>query len=438
MKKREIASFEEAEAYLNETPRFTVKNTMEDTRAFLERLGSPDERLRIIHVAGTNGKGSVCAYLRSILEEAGYTTAVFTSPHLVDIRERFRIRGELVSREEFLRVFLEIYNQLDWEALEQGRGYHPTFFEYLFLMAMLLFAEAQPDYCILETGLGGRLDATNAVRRKELCVITRISLDHTEYLGHTVREIAGEKAGILCREAPAVLLKEVPEAFQVLEKRAEELEIPVYPVSKNDYAFLKNHNKNIDFSLHTGYYGCIRLTLHTIAGYQMENAALAVKAAEVLDCGRSLTAAQIVKGVEHCFWEGRMEEVLPEFFVDGAHNEDGIRAFLDTVRADGRQGRRSLLFSAVADKDFGHMLKQLGESGLFERIAAARMRTGRAAQLSKLKEELQEAFGDRYALYDSTEEAFRELLSKRAPGERIYAAGSLYLVGEIKELLEHD
>ena len=181
--KQIITTFEEAEGYLNETPRFTAKNHPEATKAFLHRLGDPDRKMHIIHVAGTNGKGSVCAYLRSILEAAGYKVALFTSPHLVDIRERFIVEGEMISREVFLQVFLQIYELLDWDALEAGneKAYHPTYFEYLFFIAMVYFAERKPDFCILETGLGGRLDATNAVSRKDISIITHISLDHVEW-----------------------------------------------------------------------------------------------------------------------------------------------------------------------------------------------------------------------------------------------------------------
>ena len=204
MKKKQITTYDQAVAYIMNTPKFTTKNTMEDTRAFLHALGGPDRGLSIIHVAGTNGKGSVCAYLRSVLEAAGRSVAVFTSPHLVDIRERIVIRGEMISKEAFLTAFLQIYEALDWQALEAGGGYHPTFFEYLFFMAMLVFAEERPDYCILETGMGGRLDATNAVSHKEIAVITHISLDHVEYLGHTLGAIAGEKAGIIQRGVPGV------------------------------------------------------------------------------------------------------------------------------------------------------------------------------------------------------------------------------------------
>ncbi len=439
MEKQKITTFEEAERYINETPRFTKKNSCEDTRAFLHRLGDPDLKMKIIHVAGTNGKGSVCAYLCHILLEAGKKVALFTSPHLVDIRERFTVSGKMISKEAFLKAFLEIYEMLDWEALARGEeAYHPTYFEYLFFIAMLVFAEEKPDYCILETGLGGRLDATNSVAKKELSVITHISLDHVEYLGDTVEKIAGEKAGIMQAGAPVVYWDTSPGTTAVFERKAAELGICAYPVSKKDYRFSNFHHKTIAFSLNTGYYGYINLVLNTIAAYQMENASLAVRAILVLDSAHEITPEQIRAGVAGCSWAGRMEEVLPEVYVDGAHNEDGIRAFLETVAGDGHSGRRSLLFGVVREKDYESMVEELADSGLFDRFAVAHMHTGRAAGQETLRKTFEKYPGCRYELYDSVEEAFLGLMRDRGEDERIYAAGSLYLVGEIKELLEDD
>lgn len=424
--------------YLLEVPRFTRKNTPEDTRSFLAGMGQPDKKMNIIHVAGTNGKGSVCAYLRSILEEAGKRVAVFTSPHLVDIRERFVMDGEMVGKEKFLEAFDAVYRLLDHDALRQGTGYHPTFFEYLFFMAMHLFSQEAFDYCILETGLGGRLDATNAVSGKALAVITRIGLDHVEYLGGTVREIAGEKAGIMMEGAPVVFSDVEPEATEVFLRRAAELGVFAFPVSKNDYAFSKFHNKSIDFSVQSQYYGYIRLMLRTIAPYQMENAALAVRAVELLDGGRSVTADMLRTGLKRCCWPGRMEEILPEVFLDGAHNGDGIRAFLDAVRTDGHTGNRRLLFGVVSDKDYGEMLERIITSGLFDGLMLTCLKTGRSVSAEELKDILRKYPGCACDIYEDSGTAFHELLARRRDGERIYIAGSLYLAGEIKEFLAHD
>ncbi len=448
-------------AYLDGMPRFTVKKDPKDTRDlrwFLKKIGNPEQDLRLIHVAGTNGKGSVCAYMRSILEAAGYRTAMFTSPHLVDMRERFVVNGKMISEEAFLRAFLAV-----WDGLQEvNNGAEPVgkngtpefvlnFYEYLFCMALLCFAEEKPDYCIIETGLGGRLDATNYVDNKLLTVITRISLDHVQYLGDTTAKIAAEKAGILRPGVPVVYLDGDADASAVICRKASELGAMQIPVSKKDYTFLGFRKKYIDFSLRSEYYNYISLTLHTIARYQMENAALAVRAVEVLfrsadteETGRLCAGAgcpteeEIRQGILGCFWQGRMEEVLPEVYVDGAHNDDGIRAFLDTVAADGCTGGRRLLFGVAADKDCRHMIQRVITSGLFDRITFTHMRTARSASLEELKGFLAAYPEDQFTMYTEADTALRTEISGRQSGERLYIAGSLYLVGEIKESLDHD
>lgn len=446
---KNASSYEEAVAYLNDMPRFTVKKDNRDFRWFLKKLGNPEQDLRIIHVAGTNGKGSVCAYMSSILQEAGYRTAVFTSPHLVDMRERFTVNGKMISEEAFLQVYRAVGDEL--QEGEEPPEFVLNFYEYLFCMALLCFAEEKPDYCIIETGLGGRLDATNYVDNKLLTVITRISLDHVQYLGDTTAKIAAEKAGILRPGVPVVYLDGDADASAVICRKASELDAPQIPVSKKDYTFLGFRKKYIDFSLRSEYYNYISLTLHTIARYQMENAALAVRAVEVLfrstdteeNGGRLCAGAgcptvkEIRRGILGCFWQGRMEEVLSEVYVDGAHNDDGIRAFLDTVEQDGCTGGRRLLFGVAADKDCRHMIQRVITSGLFDHIAFTHMRTARSLSMEEFRD-LLAAYPGHYTMYTEADTALREQLREKRPGERLYIAGSLYLVGEIKESLDHD
>ncbi len=438
MEKRTISSYDEAVDYIFNVPRFTKKNTMADTKAFLEQLGNPDRDLKIIHVAGTNGKGSVCAYMRSVLETAGKRVAVFTSPHLVDVRERFMIDGEMISKKAFYEAFQIIYNQLNWEELEAGEGYHPTFFEYMFFIAMLVFKDATPDYCILETGLGGRLDATNAVSRKELSVITSLSLEHTEYLGDTLEAIAGEKAGIIAEHTPVVFWDTSKETTSVIVEKAKQLSAQCYPVSKYDYTFLNFKNKSIDFSYISSYNYNIRIDLHTIARYQVENSTLALRAIEVLDTKRQIDIQSKKQGIENCFWAGRMEEVLPQVYVDGAHNADGIRVFLETVSQDGCDHRRKLLFSVVSDKDYETMLRKLAGSGLFEEIALARLENYRGASIEVMEQSLKRISDVKIVCFERVQEALTAVLANKKEEERIYIVGSLYLVGEIKEYLSYD
>ncbi len=438
MEKQAISSYDEAVEYIFNVPRFTKKNTMADTKAFLEKLGNPDRNLRIIHVAGTNGKGSVCAYIRSVLEAGGKRVAVFTSPHLVDVRERFIIDGKMISKEAFFEAFQIIYNILNWEELEAGEGYHPTFFEYMFFIAMLVFKESAPDYCILETGLGGRLDATNAVSKKELAVITRISLEHTEYLGDTIEAIAGEKAGIMAQDTPVVFADTQEKTTQVFREKAKDLSCECFPVSKSHYTLLNFKNKSIDFSYVSRYDYNVKIHLNTFAKYQMENCALALRAIEVLDVEKEFSTKVLAQGVKQTFWPGRMEEVLPEIFVDGAHNADGIRAFLETVSEDAYEGKRSLMFSVVSDKDYAQMLRKIAQSGLFHKIYLAQMGNYRATSLDEMKCHLPESYKGEVILYDSVKEAFTAVKEQKLNDERVYIVGSLYLVGEIKEYVNND
>ena len=229
--KKASYSYEEALSYIESIPKFTSKNTLEVTRAYLELLGSPEKGQRVIHAAGTNGKGSVCAYLSKILQTAGYSAGLFISPHLVDIRERMSLDGEMVSKEEFFDLFHRILSVCGREGLP-----HPAYFEFLYLMAMVWFSEKKPDFLVLETGLGGRLDATNAGEKKEMTVITRIGIDHTQYLGTTLSEIASEKAGILRPGVPLVCLEEPPEAFSVIRARAVEIGAPLYPIAPSAWS----------------------------------------------------------------------------------------------------------------------------------------------------------------------------------------------------------
>ena len=333
---------------------------------------------------------------------------------------------------------------------------------------MVLFREARPDYCILETGLGGRLDATNAVAKKELAVITRISLDHMEYLGDTAVKIAGEKAGIIAPGTPVIYLDDEKSVSAVFDERAKKLGAKPSPVSTSDYELIKFQNKIIDFSLLTRYYKDISVTLHTAALYQMENAALAVRAIEELDQGRTITAKQVIDGLGKCFWPGRMEEIAADVFVDGAHNADGVRAFLESVKADGWQGKRTLVFSAVKDKQFDVMLGEIMASKLFSKLSLVPIHSGRATDLGTLVELAKQLRGrlagiaseekedkplpegkaagnaldekagkslPEIGTYDGVRTAMEELLRIKRGDERIYVAGSLYLVGEVKASL---
>ncbi len=431
-----IQTYAQAEEYILEIPRFTRKNSMENTRCFLAHLQESGQEIKMIHVAGTNGKGSVCAYLCSILREAGFSTGMFTSPHLVTMRERFMVNGEMISEEEFLWAFRQVAEKCkDMPEFLKKQSYHPTFFEYLLFMAMVVFAHHKVDYVILETGLGGRLDATNVIDNKEVCVITSIGYDHMEYLGNTLPQIASEKAGIMRRDIPVVYFDKEKEVTEALEKCARQVKTKTVPVSYSAIKEINTAHKTIDFSLQSNYYGYIRFCVSTIALYQIENAALAVTAIEQLADRTSISQTAVQEGIRKAHWEGRMEEVMPSVYLDGAHNTDGMQAFLRTVREDGCLGQRKLLFSMVKDKQYQAVIAMLGQAGLFEEIGIVALQDMRALPLQELEDNFRQYTGLKIRKYDRLENAIEEICRNKKEEDRVYIVGSLYLVGEVKALL---
>ena len=426
-------TYQEAVAYIDETPKFTKKNTLDHTRAFLKRLGDPQEKMKILHVAGTNGKGSVCSFLASMLKAGGKRTGLFTSPHLVKINERFVVDEKDVSDEEFLEAFHTVMDCVE-EMKEEGYP-HPTYFELLFLIGMKLFERAGVEYLVLETGLGGRLDATNSVAHPLVSVITSISLDHTEYLGDTVAAIAGEKAGIIKEGVPVVYDASCPESAEVIRRRAEELHAPAYPITPKMYKISKTTKKHIDFLIDSGYYDDIRLSISSVAEYQVKNAAEAVTAIRVIDREGAFTDEVIRKGVEEMRWQGRMETVLPGVIIDGAHNEAGVEEFVKTARRLEADYPVTLLFAAVGDKDYRHMIETICRELRLERVIVTEVGGYRSVDV-KVPEELFRQFGaKKVTAIPDVEEAFDEALREQGDGI-LFCVGSLYLVGNIKSILE--
>lgn len=427
-------TYEEACEYILDIPKFAGKHTLADTKEMLGRLTGSRIESKIIHVAGTNGKGSVCAYLQSILRTAGFHVGMFISPHLETMRERILYDGEMIPQESFVKTF-----ELVREESDRQKEKHPSFFEFLFLMGMCYFKEKEPDYIILETGLGGRLDATNCIAKPKLCVITEIGFDHMQYLGNTLVEIAGEKAGIIKPGTPVVYLDKRKETSRVIEQTAAVLETPAIAVKKSQIGRPVMRKKSIDFSFGNGYYRYDNLILRTTAAYQTENASVALVAARSLKEER-IDDEAVRKGLYDAFWPGRMEEILPHVFLDGAHNEDGIEAFLTSVSAANTEqekvaGKRLLLFGVVADKQYDKMIGRIATSQLFSHIAVTVLASDRSASIDKLKVAWAQYKTADCSFHESAEEAFHYIQSIQKEADTIYIAGSLYLVGQIKTLV---
>lgn len=426
-------NYEQAVAYINDTPRFTTKNTLENTRMVLEYMGHPERRMKLIHVAGSNGKGSVCAYLSSILVTAGKQTGLFTSPHLVDINERFQLNQESVSNELFTEAFNTILDAVH-VLLEERKGSfaHPTFFELLFLMGIYIFDKSGMEYVVLETGLGGRFDATNVIEKPLLSVITSISLEHTEYLGETYEAIAGEKAGIIKEGCPVVYDGTRKDVEAAILRKAEEMHSKAYAIRPDMYKILMNTQKTIDFSMETGYYLPMNVSIASVAEYQIMNAMEAVTAAHVLDIG--LTEEDIRKGMENMRWQGRMETVLPGVILDGAHNDSGVEEFVKTARKFQENTKVTMLFSCVKEKDYEGMIRTICESIAFDSVVVTEVDSDRLVPVSELAEIFRKYTQQPVEEIASIPEAFETALEKKGDGI-LFCVGSLYLVGSLKSIL---
>lgn len=426
-------TYEEAVDFIFNIPKFTSKNEPEKTKAFLRRLGDLSKTVPCIHVAGTNGKGSVSAFVKSGLNANGYKVGMFVSPHLVDVRERFTVDGRMISKTEFLNVANYIYDETVGMRTEHGfTDYHPTFFEYLFFMAVVWFNSVKPDFVVLETGLGGRLDATNSISAPKVAIITEIGLDHMEYLGNTKELIAGEKAGIIKPGVPVVFADREKSVSDVIVSTAKKLGSPYYGVSKQNIKNCERSFETIDFSMYTRYDELTDFSLNTMASYQVENAMLAYEGIAFLKetCDRKIDLNAVNKGFLNMVWPGRMERIADALIVDGAHNEDGIKAFLESVAGDGAT-RRSLLYSAVSDKQIETVVSYIMESKLFTKIYICHLDSYRAAD----KERMVSAFRGYDTVWcDTTEEAISKMMQDDS--ELKYVAGSLYLVGEVKALVK--
>lgn len=425
-------NYEQAVNYIAEVPKFTKKNAPENTVELLRRLGHPEEAFRVIHVAGTNGKGSVCAFLESILRHAGKRTGLFISPHLIRINERFQIDHQDVSDEEFLRAFLRVKDAMDAMTAE---GYaHPTYFEILFAMGMVLFAEAGIEYLVMETGLGGRLDATNTVARPVLTVITSISLEHTEYLGDTIEQIAWEKAGIIKEGVPVVYDGRDRQAEAVIRERARMMHAPAIPYYAGMSEIVGQTDKSIDFVLNNRYYDYKAVHVPFLAEYQVVNSAIAMMAARVLDPGKEISDSTVLEGIAAAEWSGRMETVLPDVVLDGAHNAAGIEEFLKTVRSVQKRRPVSLLFSAVIEKDYERMIREICQEVKFSSIVVTQIGDTRKVDATVLAELFRKYTDSPVEARADVADAFAAALERKGDG-MLFCAGSLYLVGEIKALL---
>ncbi len=403
-------TYAEAIQYLYGLQWFGTKLGLENTRALADLCGAPDRQLRFIHVAGTNGKGSVCAMLESIYRHAGLRVGLFTSPHLVAFGERTQINRQMIPEADLVR--LVTYMQAKLKELPTDQ--HPTLFEFVTVLALLYFAEQKCDLVIWETGLGGRLDATNIVTPLA-SVITNIALDHTQWLGDTLAKIAYEKAGIIKPGVPSVTAAEAPEALAVFREVAVTKGSPLRVVSHADTA-----NFPYPVSL--------------LGAHQRENAALALAVTQELQAVLPVTESILTQGFATVHWPGRLQLVTlangQRVLIDGAHNADGMTLLRETLETQFATEKLVLILGALADKDWRSMCALIAPlAAEIHLVPVSSQRTVAPADLATACQSANPC-----VLLHLHETLAQALAASSGQPFRLIT-GSLYLVGEAMEQL---
>lgn len=400
-------NYSESMEWLYTTQEFGIRPGLEGPKSLLRKfLAYPAINTKVLHVAGTNGKGSVCAMMEALIRGSGHKAALFTSPHLVHFRERIKVNSIMISEKQVAEYLTKL------KTICEAQPHHPTFFEITLALAMRFFKDSAADYIVLETGMGGRLDATSAVP-SDISIITPISMDHSEWLGDTLEKIALEKAGIMHEGVPVLISKQAPEAEAAL---LEEANVKRCPCTIVDEPLV-------------GY------SIGIPGEHQRYNANLAVQA--VHEVGIQLNYDTVKESLKYVYWPGRFEKLenFPQHIIlDGAHNVDAAHALVQTWKSElllsEKDANPVIIFGAVKEKDVSSVLtilKQITNHIIFTPLQSPRSIT---------EEEFKEATNDSYdvQIASNLENAWEIALNDKAP---ILVTGSLFLIGELKALLEN-
>ncbi|ALP90109.1 bifunctional folylpolyglutamate synthase/dihydrofolate synthase [Clostridium butyricum] len=427
-------TYEEAMEYISNVGMFGSNYGLERTHRLLELLGSPQNKLKLIHIAGTNGKGSTTSMISKVLIGMGFKVGMYTSPYLEVFEERIQINGVNIPKDKLIDN-LENVKYAVSKVIEEGYE-HPTEFEIITALMFLYFYNEKIDYGVIEVGLGGRLDSTNVIIPK-VSVITSISMDHINILGNTIEEIAKEKSGIIKEDVPVILYPQKKEAEDVILKAAHNNDSKVYYVKTDD-----GNLKGIDYDNITqnvqvnGLNGIYNVDLPLLGEHQILNLCVAIKVVEVLCQVEKIQYNKeiIEESLKDVKWIGRLETLNrnPLIVIDGAHNIDGIRVLKNNIRKYFKYNKMYLLLGILADKQVDEMIKEI--TPMAEKIFALTPHSDRAELSEDLKREI-EKVNQNVEAFDDYNEAINEALKVAEDDDLILVSGSLYMIGDMRKII---
>ncbi|WP_028783358.1 bifunctional folylpolyglutamate synthase/dihydrofolate synthase [Thalassobacillus devorans] len=428
-----MVTYEKAIEWIHSREKFKIKPGLKRMEWMMDKLGHPERELNAIHIAGTNGKGSTLSFLRNLLEAQGKNVGTFTSPYIIHFNERISVNGKPIQNDDWLQL-VETIKPLSEEIGRTHLG-EPTEFEVITAMALLYFKQANLDFIILETGLGGRFDSTNIIQ-PAVAAITNIGLDHMNILGDSYEKIALEKAGIIKNHVPVVTAVENEEAIRVIEQKCQETSSKLFRLN---HEFFVKHERSDEAGEHFYFsnrsYQSRLLTSSMKGRHQEANAGTAIEIMEVLrDKGYPFRPEDYYNGIMSTSWPGRFEKISesPLVILDGAHNEEGMETLMRTVDEHLTGKRKFLLYAALEDKPVKGMLKQL--KGHFDHITFTSFNFPRAMDAQQLKLFFD---GDNACVENDWEKAIENMIGKMTYDDVLLVAGSLYFISDVRNYFEY-
>ena len=423
-------NYQECIHYLEEEVGFGSVPGLERIKCLCERLGNPQQKLSVIHIAGTNGKGSAVAMLSSILKEAGYRVGTYTSPHLEKYNERFLINGKEISDEDFAREITLMKNICE-ELAAEGKAV-PTLFEIVTGVAFHYFAEQKVDVLILEVGLGGRYDATNIVAEPLLSLIMSISIDHTDFLGDSIEKIAAEKAGIIKKNCPVVLYSQDEIVYNMVKDAADRMDAPFYCLNDAEIDVASQTLEGSVFSVKNKSMSLEKVELPLLGSYQISNCVTVLEACRVLKKrGLQLSEEAVRRGLKNAHWAGRMEicRKEPLVILDGAHNEDGIHQLAKSLSVYFREKKVTLILGVLGDKEYHKMAEHILPHA--DSVILTEPHSERKLDVFTLARSISNHNGTIYTEKE-IEDAYEKALSLTPAEGIILCCGSLYMIGAMR------